>query len=498
MKKYKILFLYPNEPFLNPPPVGISMLNAMLDRNKFETDVFDTTFYPTSPLSSDKAKEDNLQVRPFSFTERGVEPNKGDMIEDLKSKAREFKPDMVALSILEPTYKLGIMMLETVRKEIPNVLTVIGGVFPTAVPDIVIAHDCVDILCLGEGEMPFRELTDALLESKEFKHIKNLWVKDRGEIIKNPIRHVVNMDDLPIPDYSMFEDRRFYRPMAGHVYRAVPIETNRGCPYRCTFCNSPATLKMYKDEHAGAFFRKKSMRYIEKELNYLVKKWNSEYVYFLSDTFLAMNSEEFNQFILIYDKIKLPFWMQTRPETLTQERAYRLKEVGCHRVSIGLEHGNEEFRRKILQKSYKNEQMLKVSEYLKNAGIPLSINNIIGFPDETRDLIFDTIELNRQMYFDTTNAYAFTPFRGTFLYDYCLKKGYIEPEAIAGCLTKGTIVKMPQLPPEEIIGLMKTFSLYAKLPKEYWNKIRVAEKSDEEGSKAFAELSEIYKEKYFK
>src|SRR3990172_7063038 len=114
MSKYKILFLYPNEPFLNPPPVGISMLNAMLDKEKFETDVFDTTFYPTSPLSSDKAKEENLQVRPFSFTERGIEPNKGDMIEGLKSKASEFKPDMVALSILEPTYQLGIMMLETV------------------------------------------------------------------------------------------------------------------------------------------------------------------------------------------------------------------------------------------------------------------------------------------------------------------------------------------------------------------------------------------------
>ena len=102
------------------------------------------------------------------------------------------------------------------------------------------------------------------------------------------------------------------------------------------------------------------------------------------------------------------------------------------------------------------------------------------------------------MHFDTTNAYAFTPFRGTFLYDYCLKKGYIEPDAIAGCLTKGTIVKMPQLSTEEILGLMKTFSLYAKMPKEYWGKIKIAEKPDEEGSKAFAELSALYKEKYFK
>lgn len=102
------------------------------------------------------------------------------------------------------------------------------------------------------------------------------------------------------------------------------------------------------------------MKNIESELLFLTKKWDAEYVYFLSDTFLAMNNDEFNEFIRIYSKIRLPFWMQTRPETLTQERADKLKEVGCHRVSIGLEHGNEEFRKKVLKKSYQNEQMIKV------------------------------------------------------------------------------------------------------------------------------------------
>lgn len=255
---------------------------------------------------------------------------------------------------------------------------------------------------------------------------------------------------------------------------------------------------MYRENKAGTFFRKKSIENIEKELRFLVDKWNAEYVYFLSDTFLAMSDEEFEQFIKVYGKIRLPFWMQTRPETLTQERAYKLREVGCHRVSIGLEHGNEEFRKKMLMKSFKNKQMIKASEYLKNANIPLSVNNIIGFPEETRSLIFDTIELNRRMYFDTANAYAFTPFHGTWLHDYCLKKGYIKPDDLAGCLTKDTILHMPQLRREEILGLMRTFNLYAKMPKEYWDKVKIAERFDEDGNKAFKELSEIYKETYFK
>lgn len=399
---------------------------------------------------------------PFNFTERGISADEGEMLEDLRGKIKDYKPDLIALSVLEPTYELGKMMLEAAKSEKPESLTIVGGVFPTAAPEILIKNKNVDMICIGEGEEALVETADAFSKSGNYKRIRNLWVKENGKVFKNPIRSVVNLDNLPMPDYSIFDDRRFYRPMAGKVYRAVPIETNRGCPYQCTFCNSPSTLKMYREHNAGMFFRKKSMKNIENELLFLIKKWNAEYVYFLSDTFLAINDKEFDEFIRIYKKIRLPFWMQTRPETLTQERANRLREVGCHRVSMGLEHGNEEFRKKMLMKNFKNEQMIMASEYLKSAGIPLSINNIIGFPDETRELIFDTINLNRQMIFDTTNAYTFTPFYGTYLHNYCVEKGYIQPDTIAGCLTKDTVVNMPQLPREEIVGLMRTFQPLCK------------------------------------
>lgn len=497
MKSPKVLFLYPNEPFLNPPPVGIGILNALLRNHGIETAIFDTTFYKTSPLSSDKAKEENLQVRPFNFSERGISANEGDMCEELREMVRSYRPDIVMLSVLEPTYALGSLMLEIVREENPESLTVVGGVFPTAAPELLIMNPSIDILCIGEGEGPVLDLVTNLANGTDYRNIQNLWVKHNGSIVRNPIRQVVSLDELPMPDYSIFDDRRFYRPMAGNVYRAVPIETNRGCPYGCTFCNSPATLKLYREHNAGAFFRKKSMKNIEAELQCLTKKWNAEFVYFLSDTFLAMNDREFDQFIEIYGKISLPFWMQTRPETVTQERAIRLKEVGCLRVSMGLEHGNEQFRKHMLMKPYKNEQMIDAAECLKNAGIPLSVNNIIGFPDETRELIFDTIELNRQLTFDTTNAYAFTPFRGTELYAYCLQKGYVNEEDLAGCLTKDTMVSMPQLSPQEILGLMRTFSLYARMPKEYWERIRIAESFDEKGNQEFEELSALYTQMFF-
>ena len=56
----------------------------------------------------------------------------------------------------------------------------------------------------------------------------------------------------------------------------------------------------------------------------------------------------------MYSEIGLPFWIQTRPETLTDYKVKRLSEVGLHRISFGIEHGNEGFRVKYLNREWKN------------------------------------------------------------------------------------------------------------------------------------------------
>jgi len=253
----------------------------------------------------------------------------------------------------------------------------------------------------------------------------------------------------------------------------------------------------YREERAGNFFRKKSISRIYQEIKSLSEKWHAEYCYFPSDTFLAMPKREFDQFVEMYSDFKLPFWIQSRAETITYENAKKLKNIGCHRISIGLEHGNEAFRKKMLKKSYSNKQMIKAARILAEVGIPLSVNNIIGFPDETRELVFETIELNRQILSDTTNAYAFTPFHGTPLHEYCVKKGYLDPDFVFGCVTIDAPLDMPQLRRNEIIGLRKTFPLYARLPREYWDDIQKAERDDDKGRRSFNKLKELYIQKYF-
>ena len=153
--------------------------------------------------------------------------------------------------------------------------------------------------------------------------------------------------------------------------------------------------------------------------------------------------------------------------------------------------------KKIVGKGFSNQAILDVFKILDKCSIPVTINNILGFPDETRELIFDTIELNRELATDSINAFYFMPYRGTAMRAECEKKGYITNESQTKGLMTGPIMKMPQLANDELLGLVRTFSLYVRFPKEEWPDIRIAERFDEEGDAKFAELSKRYYERFF-
>jgi len=96
-------------------------------------------------------------------------------------------------------------------------------------------------------------------------------------------------------------------------------------------------------------------------LDYLKKP---EYIYFTADSFLAIADEKFYSFVEMYKEFRLPFWIQTRAETITKERAELLKEINCHRVSIGIEHGNEEFRRRVIGRKVSNKKIVEAFQLL--------------------------------------------------------------------------------------------------------------------------------------
>ena len=96
-----------------------------------------------------------------------------------------------------------------------------------------------------------------------------------GKILaKNSIRPALDVNTLPVQDLSIFEDITLHRPMMGKIYRMAPVETQRGCPYACRFCNSPEKNEFYDAQKAGRFFRKRTMKHVHEELKEIYKSYS--------------------------------------------------------------------------------------------------------------------------------------------------------------------------------------------------------------------------------
>jgi radical SAM superfamily enzyme YgiQ (UPF0313 family) len=173
--------------------------------------------------------------------------------------------------------------------------------------------------------------------------------------------------------------------------------------------------------------------------------------------------------------------------------------MNCLRINIGIEHGNETFRREALDRPVTNKRMLDAFHACAGRNFVTVANSIIGFPEETRELIFDTIEFNRQLprEIEASGAFIFTPYHGTSLRDVAIRNGYLEPDSICSLnVTKGSILDMPQITSQELQGIARVFSFYVKMPKECFPKIRVSEGFDLIGEKTFLELREEFQARY--
>lgn len=496
----RVLFIYPNTFGMNMLPPAIALFSARLKQRGHSVKIFDATYYQTNyGIDSDGTKADRLNVIPFNPSERGIKMRSTDWRDDIKKQVESYQPHLLAISSTEDMWELGIQLLEEVGeyKTHNNIPVIAGGVFPTFAPHIAIKHSMIDMVCVGEGEIALEDLCDRIERGKRYDDVTNLWVKQPdGSIIKNRMTKPVDINENPIIDVSLFEEARLYRPMAGKWYRMMPVETIRGCPYKCTFCNSPNQLELYNAETNGGFFRKKSVEIVHKELKYFKDELGVEYNYFWADTFLAMNNYEFDEFCEMYQDIRLPFWMQTRPETLTDYKVKRLADVGLHRISFGIEHGNEKFRADMLLRRFKNSDIIEKLKIPHKYGIQYSANNITGFPKETRKLAMDTVELNRHIDADNQNIYAFMPFHGTPLRKICEDMGLIGSETLTRAATSKSMLNLPDYPVEEIEGLQKCFALYVKFPKSRWKDIQRAEANTPEGERIFRELKEEYIKTY--
>ncbi len=492
-EEFRVLLGYPNFTKMLTPSTAVAIFTARLKQSNYKTDLFDCTPYLTSYNPQDMPNPQILTQRLMS--NKPVDPEffqdvKHDLFGDFRKKLDDFKPHAVVFStVVEDTWPQARDLLKVVHDEYPNIKTLVGGVYSTMVPQQVIANPYTQVVGFGEGEETVTDFCEAVRKGEPLTNIPGTFAKDEnGKIVYNLPRKVIDINQSPIPDFSLFDRSRFRRPLGrpnpadkDGMWVAIPVETYRGCPYTCAFCNSPVQRELAEEREQGDFVRRKKMDYLRAELTTLLEQTGGDFLYFLDDAFMARPISEIDAFIEMYDTIRdsngknIPFWMQTRFEDIRDEgQLTRMKQVGLHHASFGLEHGNEEFRRQKLKRNISNEKMIEKARIIQRVGVPYQINVIIGMPYETRDLVFDTIELTREVGgFDAIAPNLFMPYKGTKLREMALKEKWLDPEAQTSSFVGASLLRMPRpyLQENEMVALQRTFRFYVEFPKSRWPEI---------------------------
>lgn len=505
MSQFRVLIAYPNLSMMLTPSYAVGLFTATLKEQGYAVDLFDCTPYLADyeflkePLTVTRANKLPGNSRQFDAEALFGDP-KTDLLGDFRIKLDEFQPQAVIFStVCEDTWPQARDLMG-VLADYPDIKTLLGGVYATMAPDDIIADPSVNLVGHGEGEQTIVEFCEAVRTSASTTGIMSTLTKDEsGKVVHNTPRPLVNINDI-IPDFSLFDDRRFYRPLGAKIWKAIPLETYRGCPYTCAFCNSPAQVIIARENQQGLFLRRKSMPQLRREIATAIERHNAEFLYINDDAFMARPKPELAEFAEMYKEFNLPFWFQTRFEDIDAEKLAWLKEVGCYRISFGLEHGNEQFRKEKLRRNMTNDFILEKAQVVTEAEIPFTLNILVGMPYETRELIFDSVSLIRKIdTFDSLSVNIFVPYHGTPLRDMALKEGWLDPNRQTTSVISESILEMPPpyLSGEEILSLQRVLPLYVGFPEERYEEIKRAEQFDEEGDAVFDKLAaEFYIMKY--
>jgi len=468
MKKLKILFINPMSGLEGFLPIGLSTLISVLKEDGFDNiKLFDTTFYKTAEVND---REINETIGEF----KKIDPPDyvyGENYEnDLKNIITSFDPDIIGITI--PTFWNHKLSMEIINKLDYNGVVIVGGKSVINSPEKYI-HDKIDGICTGEGETSILEICNKLENKLDISDTTGFWFPKLNK--KNGMNRLINLSTLPPVDWSLFDDRQFYKPFDGKMYRYGHVELSRGCVLNCSYCINDKLQDIFKGQ--GTYYRKKNIPQFIEELKYLKEKHNLEMFKFWDEDFFLITEKKLEELAEAYKEINLPFLVTASLGNVTEKKAKLMKEMGCVNVSCGIENGNEKFRREILNRKMTNKQIFNGVRILQKYNIRISTLNMIGMPHETRKNIFETIKLNKELNIKYISVNILQPWPDTKIRKIAVDAGFMSDD-VEHYDYYDTCLTMPQLSKKEIRGLYKTFLLYIRYPKILWWLVGFTEKNN--------------------
>ncbi len=244
--------------------------------------------------------------------------------------------------------------------------------------------------------------------------VSDLMLNENSEIKIYPSSRPAEFE-INLPIQEKFIKRNYRIPFV----RRWPFATtllSYGCPYACSFCimNTLGYVPRGLDN-------------IFLELDYL-KSLGVREIFFLDQT-LGVDGERFGEFLrrLIEKKYGFGWFGFTRVDLVDEEKLKLMKEAGCHTLWFGVESASDEILKQY-KKGYSKEQVQRAFQIAKKVGIKTLATFLIGLPEETKDMIEETIRFAKKLDPDFVSFNFAVPRFGTPLREEAIKRNLIAKD----------------------------------------------------------------------
>jgi len=226
------------------------------------------------------------------------------------------------------------------------------------------------------GEATLVKLLAALRRGRDISTVPNLaYFNGQGRMVFTAREaEAIHMDQTAIA---------WDRIPEGYLRNILPVNSSRGCSYRCRFCTYHW---LFPEVHY------KSMDVLKEELRRIDALGCVKHVRFTDDNFTASKVRMKAVLeMMIAQGFGFTWSSFARASALTPELVELMRRSGCEFVDLGLESGSQTILDR-MDKRLRKEQSFKAVEMLNDHGIEGRGSFIVGYPGETVDTFSETLE----------------------------------------------------------------------------------------------------------
>lgn len=358
-------------------------------------------------------------------------------VEDLVERSRD--RDLIGMGLMTNTFHRATFLTERLREAGVKAPIIWGGTHPTVAPDESL--EVADAVCVGEGEEALLQFVEALEQDRDPTNIGSLGFRAGAfgakETFRNPVRPLEgDLDDYPFPDYELEThwvagkeglEQAGLHNLRGTLHR-FRIETTRGCPFPCTFCNNAALLKVYKGK--GAWVRRRSADNVIAEIQQARECFPTiEAVNIVDDLFFVRSEEEIEEFAVKYrDKVNLPFELDAFPNTITENKVKSLSRVPIGLISMGIQSGSEDTLKNIYKRPTPTEKIASSIDIISKYGIKAEYHYIVSNPYEPEANVIESMRFIADHHRGKAvlRVFPLMFYPGTPLYEQAMEDGVIQ------------------------------------------------------------------------